>query len=71
MGVYMGVFNFFIVIPEIVASVGFQPLVKHVFNNNPAAVVVMGGVCLLAAAALLQAVREGDQHPAGILQAQH
>lgn len=71
MGVYMGVFNFFIVIPEIVASVGFQPLVKHVFNNNPVDVVVMGGVCLLAAAALLQFVREGDAHPAPVLQAQH
>ena len=49
-GVYMGVFNFFIVIPEIVAAAGFQPLVKHVFHNNPLLVVVMGGVSLLIAA---------------------
>jgi maltose/moltooligosaccharide transporter len=60
MGVYMGVFNFFIVIPEILASVGFQPLVKHVFGNNPVDVVIMGGVCLIAAAVFLQGVREGD-----------
>jgi maltose/moltooligosaccharide transporter len=59
MGVYMGVFNFFIVIPEIVASVGFQPLVKYVFANNPVSVVTMGGICLLAAAVFLQGVREG------------
>src|SRR2546430_13606480 len=28
MGVYMGVFNFFIVIPEIVAALGFGPLIR-------------------------------------------
>jgi maltose/moltooligosaccharide transporter len=52
MGVYMGVFNFFIVIPEIVASLSFQPLVKHVFGNDPLFVVLLGGASLLVAAAL-------------------
>ena len=51
MGVFMGVFNFFIVIPEIVASLTFQPLVKHVFHNNPVSLVMLGGACLLVAAA--------------------
>jgi maltose/moltooligosaccharide transporter len=54
MGVYMGVFNFFIVIPEIVAALGFGPLIRLVFGeSNPSAplyVVMLGGVCLLAAA---------------------
>ena len=50
MGVYMGVFNLFIVFPEIIASVFLQPLVKHVFNNQPLYVVMMGGVSLLVAA---------------------
>jgi maltose/moltooligosaccharide transporter len=58
MGVYMGVFNFFIVIPEITASLTFQPLVKHVFNNEPLYVVMLGGVCLLIAAALVVRVRD-------------
>jgi maltose/moltooligosaccharide transporter len=75
MGVYMGVFNFFIVIPEITAALTFQPLVKYVFNNNPLYVVMLGGVCLLVAAALTLllvkeapegaptgAVIRGDQH---------
>ena len=44
MGVYMGIFNFFIVIPEITASLTFQPLVKYVFHNNPLYVVMLGGV---------------------------
>jgi maltose/moltooligosaccharide transporter len=62
MGVYMGVFNFFIVIPEITAALTFQPLVKHVFNNNPLYVVMLGGVCLLVAAALtVLLVREVDE----------
>jgi maltose/moltooligosaccharide transporter len=55
MGVYMGVFNFFIVIPEIVAALGFGPLTRALFGegnpNAPLYVVLMGGVSLLAAAA--------------------
>ena len=58
MGVYMGIFNFFIVIPEIVASLTFQPLVKQVFGNNPLYVVMLGGASLLVAAALVSRVRD-------------
>lgn len=50
MGVYMGVFNFFIVIPEIIAALSFEQLVKHVFANNPLYVVMLGGASLLIAA---------------------
>ena len=58
MGVYMGIFNFFIVIPEIVASLTFQPLVRYVFANNPLYVVMLGGASLLVAAALVARVRD-------------
>lgn len=58
MGVYMGVFNFFIVIPEIVASLSFQPLVKNVFQNNPLYVVMLGGASMLVAALLVARVRD-------------
>ncbi len=69
-GIYMGVFNFFIVIPEIIASVGFKELVKNVFHNQPVFVVVMGGVSLLIAALLVLRVQddgdgEGDMPIAG------
>ncbi|WP_210420083.1 MFS transporter [Aquisphaera giovannonii] len=57
-GVYMGVFNFFIVIPEIIASLSFQPLVKHLFGNDPLAVVLLGGSSLLVAAALTTRVHD-------------
>ena len=62
MGVYMGVFNCFIVIPEIVASLGFGPLIRLLFGkdntNVPLYVVMFGGVCLLAAAACVGLVHE-------------
>jgi len=62
MGVYMGVFNFFIVIPEIVAALGFGRLIRAVFGeNNPNAplyVVMLGGVCLLTAAACVALVSD-------------
>lgn len=60
-GVYMGIFNFFIVIPEIIAALSFQPLVKNVFHNDPAAVVVMGGAALIVASLLMIRVQDtGD-----------
>jgi maltose/moltooligosaccharide transporter len=58
MGVYMGIFNFFIVIPEIIASLTFQPLVKYVFGNSPLYVVMLGGASLMIAAALVARVRD-------------
>ncbi len=61
-GVYMGVFNFFIVIPEILASLAFQPLVKHVFNNQPVFVVIMGGVSLLIAALAVSRVEDPGEN---------
>ena len=57
-GVYMGIFNFFIVIPEILASLALQPVVKQLFNNDPVKVVMLGGGSLLVAAILTQFVQE-------------
>jgi maltose/moltooligosaccharide transporter len=58
MGVYMGVFNFFIVIPEIVASLTFGPVMRNVLGNNEMTGVMVGGACLLVAAGLVWRVRE-------------
>ncbi|HEX6057988.1 MAG TPA: MFS transporter [Gemmatimonadaceae bacterium] len=62
MGVYMGIFNFFIVIPEIVAAVAFGPLIRLVFGeanaDAPLYVVMMGGVFLLVAAACVALVQD-------------
>jgi maltose/moltooligosaccharide transporter len=57
-GVYMGIFNFFIVLPEIIASLAFGWIMVHVLHNNRMAAVVAGGVFLALAAALMQRVRD-------------
>ena len=57
-GVYMGIFNFFIVIPEITASLGFGWVMVHLLNNNRIAAVVAGGVFFLLAAMLTQRVED-------------
>ncbi len=58
MGVYMGIFNFFIVIPEILAALTLDPVMKHLLGNDPVKVVMMGGASLLVAAVLTQFVQE-------------
>src|SRR5260370_5612944 len=62
MGVYMGVFNFFIVLPEIIASLTFGPLIRVAFGadnpNAPLYVVMCGGVFLLVAAVLTGFVQD-------------
>ena len=63
-GVYMGIFNFFIVIPEIVASLFFGWVMLHLLDNNRLAAVVAGGAFLLLAAVLVQRVPESSALPA-------
>ena len=55
-GVYMGIFNFFIVIPEILASLFFGWAMNHLLSNNRIAAVVAGGFFMAIAAALMQRV---------------
>ena len=54
MGVYMGIFNFFIVIPEIIASFCFGPVIRAAFGtdnpNAPMYVVMAGGAFLTLSA---------------------
>ncbi len=52
-GIYMGIFNFFIVIPEIIASLGFGWVMSHLLNNNRMAAVIAGGFFLALAALLV------------------
>ncbi len=58
MGVYMGIFNFFIVLPEIIAALTFGPLVKNFLGGNLVHAVMAGGVFMLIAAVLAQFVDE-------------
>ena len=49
MGFYMGVFNFFIVIPQILASLGLGSLMKSVLGDNPMNAVLLGGSSMILA----------------------
>jgi maltose/moltooligosaccharide transporter len=61
-GVYMGIFNFFIVLPEIIASLGFGWVMNHLLNNNRLAAVIAGGVFLaLAGVIMLRVVDPGAE----------
>lgn len=57
-GLYMGIFNFFIVLPEIIASLFFGPIMEHVLDNDRmAAITVAGGLMVLAALLTLRLKR--------------
>ena len=50
MGIYMGIFNFFIVLPEIIASLFFGNVMETVLHNDRLLAVQVGGGLLIAAA---------------------
>ena len=58
MGIYMGIFNFFIVMPEILSALFFGGIMSGLFGNNRMMAIVLGGVCFLVAAGLTLRVRE-------------
>jgi maltose/moltooligosaccharide transporter len=61
MGFYMGVFNFFIVIPQILASLGLGTLMKSLLGDNPMNAVLLGGCSMITAALCVALVpREVD-----------
>jgi maltose/moltooligosaccharide transporter len=47
MGFYMGVFNFFIVIPQLVASFVMGFLIRDIFHDQAIYALVIGGVCMM------------------------
>lgn len=51
-GTYMGVFNFFIVLPQIAVASLAGPLVKAAFPGDPSGIMWIGGALLLLGAAL-------------------
>lgn len=50
MGIYMGIFNFFITLPQILNGIVGGPLVKNVYNNQPIYAIVLAGIFMLCAA---------------------
>lgn len=60
MGYYMGVFNFFIVIPQIVAAALLGFLVKSLFDGSPVHALILGGFSMILAGFLCLRVNDVD-----------
>ncbi|MGJ7914459.1 MFS transporter [Massilia sp. LXY-6] len=52
MGYYMGLFNFFVVIPQIVSGLLLGFFTKHFFGGHTVLTLVLGGACMVLAAVL-------------------
>lgn len=63
LGVFMGIFNFFIVLPEIIATLFFGPVMEHVLGNDRVAAVMVGGGLLAIASMLCLQIREQKAQP--------
>lgn len=60
MGVYMGIFNFFIVLPQILNALIGGPMVKYLYNDRPIFALVLSGVSFIIAALLVSRVKDVD-----------
>ena len=58
MGVYMGIFNFFIVIPQILAATLLGFMVKILFHGESIYALISGGISMILAAALVLIVND-------------
>ena len=63
-GVYMGIFNMFIVLPEICSALFFGWVMTHILGDNRVLAVFLGGCFLALAAVLMLFVREA--HPQAV-----
>ena len=61
MGVYMGIFNFFIVIPQITAAAILGFFVEHLFGDQAIYALLLGGASLIVAALLVTKVDDVDE----------
>jgi len=60
MGVYMGIFNFFIVFPQIVNAIFGGPIVKFVYGGNPMVAILVAGVFMILGAFSMGRVEDVD-----------
>jgi maltose/moltooligosaccharide transporter len=61
MGTYMGIFNFFIVIPQILAASILGFFVRDVFGGESIYALVTGGISMFIAAVLILFVTDVDE----------
>lgn len=58
MGVYMGVFNFTITIPQIVCGAAGGMLISKLFSGDASMMIILGGVCLALGALSVTIIKE-------------
>jgi maltose/moltooligosaccharide transporter len=67
MGFYMGVFNFFIVIPQLIASFVMGYLIRDVFHEQAIYALVIGGISMVIGGILNVIVRDDDEKVAYVI----
>jgi len=60
MGVYMGIFNFFIVLPQILNGIIGGPMVKYLYGDEAIFSLVASGISMIIAALLVTRVKDVD-----------
>jgi maltose/moltooligosaccharide transporter len=50
LGIYMGIFNFFITLPQIINGLFGGWIVKHLYGNQPIYAIVLAGIFMICAA---------------------
>ena len=61
MGLYMGLFNAFIVMPQIIAALGLGWVMDYCLDSNCLLVVVLGGFSLMLAALFIHGVDDVEK----------
>jgi maltose/moltooligosaccharide transporter len=68
MGFYMGVFNFFIVIPQLVASFVMGFVIKDIFHEQAIYALVIGGICMAIGGVMNLIVVDKDEEVESVIE---
>jgi maltose/moltooligosaccharide transporter len=60
MGIYMGIFNFFITLPQILNGIFGGPMVKYFYNDKAIYAIIIAGVIMIFGAVAVLFVEDKD-----------
>ena len=61
MGIYMGIFNLFITIPQIINALIGGPMIKLLYNDKAVITLIVSGLCFFLAALATHFVQDSDE----------